>query len=102
MILKINKSLLLEHRYRLWIRSETFFLWQSGPSLHKTNNEPHVYFGTEAFDHDGIEKRGQIVKIEDHTIHFHDGTSTFADAIILGTGFLYHYPFYQNPQNSKN
>lgn len=59
----------------------------------KPTTEPHVYFGTEAFDHDGIEKRGQIVKIEDHTIHFHDGTSTFADAIILGTGFLYHYPF---------
>ena len=38
-----------------------------GHHFTKPTTEPHVYFGTEAFDHDGIEKRGQIVKIEDHT-----------------------------------
>ncbi|EMG45888.1 FMOGS-OX3 Flavin-containing monooxygenase FMO GS-OX3 [Candida maltosa Xu316] len=62
-------------------------------SSQKATSGPHVYFGTEAFDHPDIDKRGQIVKIEKNTFYFDDGTNVNADALLLATGFLYHYPF---------
>lgn len=34
-----------------------------------------------------------ITKVEGSTVHFKDGSSTDADAIILCTGYLHHFPF---------
>jgi len=34
-----------------------------------------------------------ITKVEENTVHFKDGSSTKADAIILCTGYLHHFPF---------
>lgn len=65
-------------------------------SSQKKTTKPHVYFGTVAFEHHGVEKHGEITKIDDvtSTVYFDDDTSvTGVDAIIFGTGFVYSYPF---------
>ncbi|KAH3735377.1 hypothetical protein DPMN_041904 [Dreissena polymorpha] len=40
-----------------------------------------------------IEERPLLQRIDNNTIHFKDGTSADVDAIILCTGYLYHYPY---------
>ncbi|EGW29844.1 uncharacterized protein SPAPADRAFT_63462, partial [Spathaspora passalidarum NRRL Y-27907] len=68
-------------------------------SSQKKTSGPHVYFGTEAFDHPHIQKRTQIVKIETETrtVYFDDDTTeSDIDAIIFATGFIYKYPFLPN------
>ncbi|RCK65561.1 Flavin-containing monooxygenase FMO GS-OX3 [Candida viswanathii] len=65
-------------------------------SSRKPTSEPHYLFGTAAFEHPKVDSRGQITKIVDHTVYFEDGTHVEADAILLGTGFLYHYPFLES------
>ena len=62
-------------------------------SSRKSTSEPHYLFGSVAFEHPQVDHHGQITKIIDHTVYFDDGTNVEADAILLGTGFLYHYPF---------
>lgn len=62
-------------------------------SSRKSTSEPHYLFGTVAFEHPQIHHRGQITKIVNRTLYFDDGEPIDADAILLGTGFLYHYPF---------
>jgi trimethylamine monooxygenase len=34
-----------------------------------------------------------ITRVDGHKVHFKDGSSTHADAIILCTGYLHHHPF---------
>ena len=34
-----------------------------------------------------------ITRVEGNTVHFKDGSSTHADAIIMCTGYLHHFPF---------
>ena len=34
-----------------------------------------------------------LTKVEGNTAHFKDGTTTYADAIILCTGYKHHFPF---------
>ncbi len=40
-----------------------------------------------------ITERPLLTKIEDKMVHFPDGSTAEVDAIILCTGYLYHYPF---------
>ncbi|XP_069129459.1 trimethylamine monooxygenase-like isoform X1 [Argopecten irradians] len=42
---------------------------------------------------DGITERPLLTKIDGNTIHFKDGTTAEVDAIILCTGYLYHFPY---------
>ncbi|XP_022796803.1 flavin-containing monooxygenase FMO GS-OX3-like [Stylophora pistillata] len=40
-----------------------------------------------------ITERPLLTKIESKTVHFRDGTTADVDAIILCTGYLFHFPF---------
>ncbi len=41
-------------------------------------------------------ERPLITRVEGRTVHFKDGTSKDADAIILCTGYLHHHPFLED------
>ncbi|XP_069129457.1 trimethylamine monooxygenase-like isoform X2 [Argopecten irradians] len=42
---------------------------------------------------EGISERPLLTKVDGNTIHFKDGTTAEVDAIILCTGYLYHFPY---------
>ncbi len=42
---------------------------------------------------DSFQEVPLITKVEGHTVHYKDGSSKDADAIILCTGYLHHFPF---------
>lgn len=68
-------------------------------SSQKKTSQPHVYFGSAAFEHPLVEKHGEIIKIdnEEGIIYFDDETSVSdVDSIIFGTGFSFSYPFLPN------
>lgn len=44
----------------------------------------------------GIEERPLVTKIEENKITFKDGSSVEVDAIILCTGYLYHFPYLED------
>lgn len=65
-------------------------------SSQKKTSQPHTYFGSSAFDHPLVDKRGEITSIDNDkgVIYFDDGTEVSdIDSIILGTGFSFSYPF---------
>lgn len=69
---------------------------QPAISSRKKSSKPHVYFGDAAFNHPNIDRRTEIIKIDNatRTVYFDDSTSVSGiDAIIFGTGFTYSYPF---------
>lgn len=74
-------------------------------SSQKKTTKPHVYFGDEAFKHPSIDRRGEIVNIDNvtSTIFFDDGSSVSGvDAIIFGTGYSFSFPFLPNLDLSEN
>jgi trimethylamine monooxygenase len=42
---------------------------------------------------DGVRETPLVSRIDGRTVHFEDGASQEADALILCTGYLYHFPF---------
>lgn len=57
----------------------------------------HPYFGFYAFEHENIERHNDIIKVEDKTVFFKDGSKVEeVDVIIYGTGFTVSYPFLPN------
>lgn len=69
----------------------------------RINAVPHPYFGLHAFDHQNVERHSNLVKIENSSAFFDDGTQvTDIDAIIFGTGFSISYPFLPNLDKSEH
>lgn len=74
-------------------------------SSQKKTSKPHIYFGTVAFEHPVVEKRTQIIKIDNstRTVYFDDGTSeSDVDGIIFATGFSFSFPFLPQVDVSGN
>lgn len=68
-------------------------------SSQKKTSQPHTYFGSVAFEHPLVEKRGEIINIDNErgVIYFDDDTSVSEiDSIIFGTGFSFSYTFLPN------
>lgn len=61
--------------------------------------------GTAPFEHSGVERHSQIVKIdpENRSVHFDDNSVVYdVDTIIFGTGYSYSYPFLPNLKITNN
>ncbi|CCH44310.1 dimethylaniline monooxygenase [Wickerhamomyces ciferrii] len=69
----------------------------------RSTSVPHVYFGWYAFDHPNVRKQKNLVKIENDTAIFEDGSKEEdIDAIIFGTGYTVSYPFLPHLERTEH
>lgn len=60
------------------------------------SNSVTISYRTQAIGYDwpeGIEEKPLVTHFEDDVAHFADGTSKRFDAVIMCTGYLFHFPF---------